>query len=92
MTTKEAGISTEPMHIKVSDVIARHGEPPWAEKLLSDGRNDAVLICNAPGQENDPHIHPDFVEWWIVLAGEMIWEIGDYPPVRATKGDVVMAP
>ena len=92
MTTKEAGISTEPMHIKVSDIIARHGEPPWAEKLLSDGRNDAVLICNAPGQENDPHIHPDFVEWWIVLAGEMIWEIGDYPPVRATKGDVVMAP
>ena len=92
MTTKESDVSTEPLHIRISDVIARHGEPPWAERLLSDGRNDAVLICNSPGQENDPHIHPDFVEWWIVLAGEMIWEIGDYPPVRATKGDVVMAP
>ena len=92
MSDQETGISSEPLHIRVSDVVARHGEPPWAEKLLSDGRNDAVLICNAPGQANDPHVHPDFVEWWIVLAGELIWEIGDYPPVRASKGDVVMAP
>ena len=68
MSDQETGISSEPLHIRVADVVARHGEPPWAEKLLSDGRNDAVLICNAPGQANDPHVHPDFVEWWIVLA------------------------
>ena len=92
MSDQGSTISTEPLHISIADVVARHGEPPWAEKLLSDGRNDAVLICNAPGQQNDAHIHPDFVEWWIVLAGELIWEIGDYPPIRATKGDVVMAP
>ena len=87
-----AEIATEPMHIRIADVVARHDDPPWAEKLLSDGRNDAVLICNAPGQVSEAHIHPDFVEWWVVLAGEMIWEIGDYPPIRARKGDVVMAP
>ena len=92
MAVEHSAVSAEPIHIRISDVVARHGEPPWAEKLLSDGRNDAVLICNAPGQQNEPHIHPDFVEWWIVLAGEMIWEIGDYPPIRASKGDVVMAP
>ena len=72
--------------------MAKHGDPPWAERILHDGRNDAVLICDVPGAENDPHVLPDFVEWWIVLQGEMVWEIGDYPPVRASKGDVVMAP
>ena len=92
MSDQDTAVSSEPLHIKVSDVVARHGEPPWAEKLLSDGRNDAMLICSAPGQKNDAHIHTDFVEWWIVLAGELIWEIGNYPPIRATKGDVVMAP
>ena len=92
MTTQERTVASEPVHIRISDVVERHGEPPWAERLLSDGRNDAVLICNGPGQENDAHIHPDFVEWWIVLAGELVWEIGDYPPIRAKKGDVVMAP
>ncbi len=92
MTTHERTVSAEPMHIKIRDVVARHGEPPWAERLLSDGRNDAVLICNAPGQVSDAHVHPDFVEWWIVLAGELVWEVGDYPPIHASKGDVIMAP
>jgi quercetin dioxygenase-like cupin family protein len=92
MTTEERIISAQPMHIRIAEVVARHGDPPWAERLLSDGRNDAVLICNAPGQQNDAHVHPDFNEWWVVLAGELIWEIGDYPPIRATRGDVIMAP
>ena len=83
--------SAEPKHISLSEIVARHGEPPWAEALFTDGRNNAVLICNAPGQENDAHAHPDFNEWWVVLQGELLWEIGDYAPVRAKKGDVVMA-
>ena len=85
-------ISTEPLHIRASDVAARHGEPPWAERLLADGRNHGVLICDKPGGSNDAHVHPDFNEWWIVLQGELEWEIGDYPTVHARKGDVVLSP
>ena len=84
--------SSEPKRISIADIVARHGEPPWAEALFTDGRNDVVLICNAPGQSNDAHAHSDFNEWWIVLQGELLWDIGDYAPIRATKGDVVMAP
>ena len=84
--------SAEPRHISIAEIVARHGEPPWAEALFTDGRNNAVLICDAPGQQNDAHAHPDFNEWWIVLQGELLWEIGDYAPLRAKKGDVVMAP
>ena len=84
--------SSEPRHISIADIVAGHGDPPWAEALFTDGRNNAVLICNAPGQENDAHAHPDFNEWWVVLQGEMLWEIGDYAPLKAKRGDVIMAP
>ena len=90
--TQHGTTSTEPRHIRVSEIVARHGEPPWSEWLFTDGRNSVNLICDAPGLENDAHLHPDFNEWWIVLQGEFIWEIGDYPPLRARAGDVVICP
>lgn len=85
-------VSSEPVHISTSEVAARHGDAPWSEVLLNDGRNLAVLIANNPGEANDAHVHPDFNEWWIVMQGELIWEVGDYPPIHAKKGDVVISP
>lgn len=82
----------KPLHIRVSDVLARHGKPPWAEALLEDGRNMAVLICNDPGQTNDAHVHPDFQEWWIIMKGELVWETGDYAPITARFGDIIYCP
>ena len=90
--TQQPTVSTEPQLIRISEVVARHGEPPWSEWLFNDGRNDVVLTCDAPGLENDPHLHPDFNENWIVFQGELIWEIGDYPQVRARAGDMVICP
>ena len=88
----EPAISTEPLQIRVQDVAARHGDPPWYEQLFFDGRNTAGLICDKPGGSNDAHVHTDFNEWWIVMQGELIWEIANYPPIHAKKGDVVMSP
>ncbi len=85
-------VTTGPIHISTQEVMARHGKPPWSERLLEDGRNYAVLICNDPGQSNDAHVHPDFNEWWIVMKGELIWEIADYPPIHAKKGDIIFSP
>ena len=84
--------STEPFHIAVRDVVARRQEAHWGERLLADGRNLAVLIYDRPGGTNDRHIHPGFNEFWIVMQGELIWELGDYPPIHARKGDVVLSP
>ena len=84
--------SSEPFKTSIGDVISRHGKPPWSEQLLTDGRNGAVLICDEPGGSNDAHIHPDFNEWWIVMKGQLVWGIGDYPPVHVRKGDIVLCP
>lgn len=86
-------VSTEPVHIKTGEIISSHGEDaPWYEQVLNDGRNVVGLIGDKPGGSNDAHYHPDFSEVWIVLKGELEFEIGDYPPIRAQKGDVVMSP
>ena len=85
-------VSAEPVHVKTSEIIAGKGNGPWYEQVLNDGRNVAGLICDPPGGSNDDHFHPDFNEWWVVLKGELEFEIGDYPVVRAAKGDVVMSP
>ena len=90
--TQTRAVSAEPQHIRISDIVAKHEEPPWSEWLFTDGRNNVGLICDAPGLENAAHIHKDFNEWWIVLQGEVIWEIGDYPQIRAKAGDVVICP
>ena len=76
-----------------SDTMGRHGEGErWAEIILDDGRNRAVWISGPPGTPPDPHIHPDFNEFWIALDGRTQWQIGQYEPVLSEWGDIIMAP
>ena len=89
-------VSAAPMNLRIarhSEIMGRHGEgEPWAEQLLEDGRNRAVWISGPPGTPPDPHIHPDFNEWWIALDGRTQWQIGQYEPVVSNWGDIIMAP
>lgn len=75
------------------EVMGRHSAgQPWAEVIIDDGRNNTVWISGPPGHPPDPHIHPDFNEWWFVLDGKTRWQIGQYEPVEGEWGDVIMAP
>jgi quercetin dioxygenase-like cupin family protein len=87
-----AEVSTEPLHIKTSEIIAEKGEGPWYEPLFSDGRNNTGLICDLPGTASDHHWHPDFDEFWVVMKGNIDFDIGDYPTIHASKGDIMSAP
>ena len=64
----------------------------WYEVVVSDGRNRVGLICALPGTPPDPHIHPDYNEWWINLGGTTQWQIGQHEPLLAEWGDIVIAP
>ena len=78
-----------------SELLKALGPPPWTQLVIDDGRNRVGISASEPGQvvmADDLHIHPDFNELWIVLAGEIEFEIGQYPPVRAGAGDIVMSP
>lgn len=74
------------------DILARHGEERWMDVLIVDGRNRAGLICSPEGTPGDPHLHPDFNEWWVILGGETTFQVGEYEPIVARFGDIVIAP
>ena len=78
---------------RLADSVGRNeGKGGWSEKLILDGRNRAAIISTLPGMPGDPHLHPDFNEFWIMLDGETEYQIGQYEPFKAKWGDVVIAP
>jgi mannose-6-phosphate isomerase-like protein (cupin superfamily) len=80
------------LHTRVADVVARMGPPPWSRRIIRDERNLVTLIANAPGGGNRPHWHAEFDEWWVVMAGELQWELTGGVLVDARKDDIVWVP
>jgi len=77
---------------RLDDLKARHaGEERWVEIPVYDGRNRAIVICAPPGTPGDSHLHPDYNEWWVILGGEISWQVGEYEPITAGDGDIVVA-
>ena len=80
------------LHTRIADVAREMGPPPWSRRIIQDERNLVTLIANPPGTGNRPHWHRDFDEWWIVLAGQLQWELTGGVVVRANKDDIVWVP
>ena len=92
MATQTTPATNHPV-ARLNEILARHeGDDRWAEKLILDGRNRAALISSVAGTPGDPHLHSDFNEWWLEMGGQTSWQIGEYEPVVAEFGDVVIAP
>lgn len=76
----------------LAEIKARHGDPPWNERLVSNDRCTTTVICQAPGHRNDWHYH-HVDEWWMIAEGEMAWEIEHSPAPHLVKaGEFVYVP
>lgn len=81
------------LHIKHLEIMGKHSKDRiWSEQVVNDKIHKGVWICGTPGTPPDPHIHPDFNEWWVVLDGKTRWQIGQYEAVIGEWGDLIMAP
>jgi mannose-6-phosphate isomerase-like protein (cupin superfamily) len=80
------------LHTRVADLAARMGPPPWSRRVIQDERQLVTLIANRPGGGNRPHWHREFDEWWVVMAGELQWELTGGIVVDARKDDIVWVP
>jgi len=88
----EATLKSGLHSISLADIKSRHGDPPWVEFLVSTDEMQSVLICQPSGHPNDKHYH-HHDEWWLVMEGEIHWEIeGQSEPVKAKAGDFVFVP
>lgn len=78
--------------INLDEIKKQYGAPPWGHRVVMTDQITGVVICQAPGYPNDKHYHIHD-EWWLVLEGEIHWEIeGQSELVRAKVGDFVFAP
>ncbi|MBI3679494.1 MAG: cupin domain-containing protein [Acidobacteria bacterium] len=80
-------------HTKLADLKARHkGENSWRELIVDDRHLRSEYISAAPGYKHPKALHPDTREWWVVMEGEVRFEIESAQPFVARKGSMVQAP
>ena len=81
------------VHTSVAEVVAAQGPAPWSQEIILNVHNRINLICTRPGDEGFKHVHPDFAQWWVVLRGELVWEIEGFETTGvASRGDLIFAP
>lgn len=80
-------------HTRLADLRARHqGESDWREVIVSDDHLHGEYISSPPGTKVPRRFHPDTREWWIVMDGEIRFEIEGQEPFVATRGSMVQVP
>jgi mannose-6-phosphate isomerase-like protein (cupin superfamily) len=80
-------------HTRLADLKAKHkGKADWREMIVDDDHLNAAYISAAPGTKVSRRFHPDTREWWVVMDGEIRFEIEGQEPFVATRGSMVQVP
>jgi mannose-6-phosphate isomerase-like protein (cupin superfamily) len=80
-------------HTKLLDLKTKHqGEENWNEVVVDDDHLHAEYIQMAPNAVVRKRFHPDTREWWVVMQGQLRYEIEGQAPFVATKGSMVQVP
>ena len=80
-------------HTKLADLLARQkGKSDWRETIVNDNYFKAEYILMAPGTKVSRRFHPDTREWWIVMDGEIRFDVEGQDPFVARKGSMIQVP
>jgi mannose-6-phosphate isomerase-like protein (cupin superfamily) len=78
---------------RLADLLARHkGENTWREPIVRDDHIWSDYVMSPPGSKVSPRLHPDTREWWVVMDGQIRFEIEGQAPFVASKGAMVQVP
>lgn len=80
-------------HTKIAEVKAKHkGEKSWRHVVVDDDHLHGEYIYSQPGAKTQRRFHPDTREWWVVLEGQIRFEIEGQEPFVATRRSMVQVP
>jgi mannose-6-phosphate isomerase-like protein (cupin superfamily) len=80
-------------HTKLKDLLAKHkGKTEWREVIVDDAHLKGEYIMSPPGSKVGRRFHPDTREWWVVMDGQIRFDIEGQDSVTATKGSMVQVP
>jgi mannose-6-phosphate isomerase-like protein (cupin superfamily) len=80
-------------HTKLKDLLAKHkGKSSWREPIVHDDLLQSDYIMAPPGTKVSRRFHPDTREWWVVMDGEIRFDIEGQDSFVAKKGSMVQVP
>ncbi len=88
----EGGVYHAPMRPiwKLADLKAAHaGQANWQELIIKDPEQEATYNSGAPGEKFGPRLHPDTPTMFVVVAGQMHFDVEGQAPVTAGRGSII---
>ena len=75
---------------KLADLKQMHaGQNTWREQIILDPEQDATYNSGAPGTKYDRRMHPDTPTVFVVVAGQLHFEVEGQRPATAVRGAIV---
>src|SRR6266478_4418200 len=75
---------------KLSDLKQMHaGQNTWQEQIILDPEQDATYNSGAPGTKYTARMHPDSPAEFVVIAGQLHFNVEGQEPAAATRGAIV---
>jgi mannose-6-phosphate isomerase-like protein (cupin superfamily) len=88
----KGGVYKPPMRPlwKLADLLKMHaGQNNWSEQIVQDPEQDATYNSAAPGTKFGRRMHPDTPTLFVVVAGQIHFDVEGQQPVTATRGALV---
>src|SRR5688572_27694574 len=80
-------------HTKLADLKTRHsGHDEWREVIADDEHLRAEYIQSKPGAKHPRALHPDTRAWWVIMDGQIRFDIEGTDSFVASKGSIVQVP
>jgi mannose-6-phosphate isomerase-like protein (cupin superfamily) len=78
---------------KIADVRAAHAsQKSWSHPVVKDQHLTSEWVQDVPGTKAPKQLHPDTREWWVIMDGQIRFDIEGQQPFTASKGWMVQVP
>lgn len=80
-------------HTRLKAVLAKHaGQSDWREVIVDDDLLHSEYVMTRPGAGVKRAMHPDTRAWWVVMDGEVTFDIESVGKVTGRKGSMIQVP
>lgn len=80
-------------HTRLADLKAKHkGKKEWSEWVVQDAHLWSQYVQSAPGSRVSPRFHPDTRIWWVIIEGQIRFNIEGQESFVARRRSMVQVP
>ncbi|HUO22079.1 MAG TPA: cupin domain-containing protein [Caulobacteraceae bacterium] len=78
---------------KLADLKKMHaGQHNWSEQIIKDPEQDVTYNSGAPGFAITPRMHPDTYSAFVIISGQVAFNVEGQQPVTGVRGSIIAIP